>query len=800
MGGGDHLRKLVASSTKVTGSDLVGKVPGVDGYSWMHEAANISNIAYNLTIKNSMCSFVDFVYGKARVLARHAKHVLIVFDGNRLPGKLRTQGDVSQAIEETRGKIQELIDRTGVSPAVDLADTVGKAMIKQCRTLANYLPHDLCQTVFAKLQTISNVTLLFAPREADPQLVHMYRTGEIDFIVAEDGDYVTQQCATWTKAKFTPKTLTVSAVLFEPSQMLQFAADLSGKSKVDALALLSKSFQNYKEKSRAAASEQAFRLFALIHKHGLHVLMNYALLTKNDYANIAGSGPVTALTVLEEVGLGTLNDVVVSFVKHLHKEPSDEQIIGVARGFLQGWICFHHGIIVDRKGPQPRQRTLGGLGPKEAAQSRLCVYIGKMETNHDAVQQSMLGNCQFDRFVLQTIAPFRIDQEKLTVFDMNTMSSQQLQVQLAMRAVRVPKGKAQQLELMKAAKDYEEATGESMIIYPNMQYKNLPPPEGESKSGVEEDGGEQAFPTFLPDIGFTENHTQAALLCPQMPDAVAKHWNVGVHGNEKTFLGRLSLHRGMERAEKFMKARSDINGFAVCDGGDEHPGMWFARMRCPHSMGDNDPNKDQTHTYTGIQFRVDTVTISEEEVLCAQEVTTAGCNCPDGNSCRCWHVFALLYVMVNLLRPEASLIPQSSTAGSNAWNHPALRGICRVNKLLPAGRLPIANHSPNKGLERQRTRAAVPRERTATIQTGNGGRGADPPTLLMHGWADRNDAAVIAARAKLYNILRKKYGASCAAEELWPASPSKPDDYKEIPILSADYNLGYAEKFPEFLD
>jgi hypothetical protein len=797
MGGGDHLRKLSLSSTNVTGSDAEGKVAGVDGYSWMHEAANIGNIAYNLTIKTSVRSFVDFVYSKARVLAHHAKHVFVVFDGNRLPGKLRTQGDVSQAIKETRSKIQELIDRTGISPAVDLGDSVGKEMMKQCRTLANHLPLDLCQTVFAKLQTIRNVTLLFAPREADPQLVHMYRTGEIDFIVAEDGDYVTQKCATWTKAKFSPKTLTMSAVLFEPSKMLQFAADLSEQPKVDAVELLSKSFQNYKEKGRATASDQAFRLFALIHKHGLDVLMNYALLTKNDYANIAGSGPATALTVLEEVGLGTLNDVVVSFVKHLHKEPSDNQIFKVARGFLQGWICFHHGIIVDRQGPQPRQRTLGGLGPKEAVQSRLCMHIGKMETNHDAVQQSMLGNCHFDRFVLQTITPFRIDQAKVTVFDIESMTSQQLQVQLAMRAVRVPKGKAQQLDLLKYALDYEGATGESMIVYPNMLYKNLPPPESELKSGGEDDSEEQAFPSFLPDIGFTENHAQAALLCPQMPDAVARHWNVGVHGNEKTFVGRLSFHRGMERAEKFMKARSDINGFAVCAGGDEHPGMWFARMRCPHSMGDNNPIKDQTHTYTGIQFRVDTVTVSGEDVLCAQEVTCAGCNCKDGNSSRCWHVFALLYVMINLLRPEASLIPQSSTAGSNAWNHPTLRGICRVNKLLPAGRLPIANHSPNKGLERQRTRAAVPRERKATIQTGNGGRGADPPTLLMHGWADRNNVTVIAARAQLYSILRKQYDAPCAAEELWPASSSKPGDYTEIPILSADYNLGYADKFPE---
>jgi hypothetical protein len=469
----------------------------------------------------------------------------------------------------------------------------------------------------------------------------------------------------------------------------------------------------------------------------------------------------------------------------------------IARGFLQGWICFHHGIIVDRRGSQPRQCTLGGLGPKEAAQSRLCALIGKMETDPEVVRQSMVGNCQFDRFVLQTIAPFQIDQEKVAVLDINTMTSEQRQVQLAMRAVRVPKGKAQQLKLLKAAIDYEIATGESLIVYPNMLYKHIPPPEGESKSGVEEDAREQAFPHFLPDTGFTENHAQAALLCPQMPDAVARHWNVGVHGNENTFLGRQSFHRGMERAEGFMKSRSGINGFAVRAGGDEHPGMWFARMRCPHSMGDNDPSKDQTHTYTGIQFRVDTVTVSGEEILCAQEVTCAGCNCPDGNSRRCWHVFALLYVMANLLRPEASLIPQSSTAGSNAWNHPALQGICRVNKLLPAARLPIANHSPNKGLERQRRRAAVPRERRATIQTGNGGRGADPPLLLRHGWANRNDATVITARAKLYKILREYYGVPCAAEGLWPASPSEPGDYTEIPILSADYNLGYAEKFPE---
>jgi hypothetical protein len=69
-----------------------------------------------------------------------------------------------------------------------------------------------------------------------------------------------------------------------------------------------------------------------------------------------------------------------------------------------------------------------------------------METDPEVVRQSMVGNCQFDRFVLQTIAPFQIDQEKVAVLDINTMTSEQRQVQLAMRAVRVPKGKAQQLK------------------------------------------------------------------------------------------------------------------------------------------------------------------------------------------------------------------------------------------------------------------------------------------------------------------------------------------------------------------
>jgi hypothetical protein len=70
--------------------------------------------------------------------------------------------------------------------------------------------------------------------------------------------------------------------------------------------------------------------------------------------------------------------------------------------------------------------------------------------------------------------------------------------------------------------------------------------------------------------------------------------------------------------------------------------------------------------------------------------------------------------------------------------------------------------------------------------------------VLSRDWAHRNDPAVITARAKLYKVLRDVYGEACAAEELWPASPSKPEDYTEIPILSVDYNMGYAEKFPEF--
>jgi len=217
---------------------------------------------------------------------------------------------------------------------------------------------------------------------------------------------------------------------------------------------------------------------------------------------------------------------------------------------------------------------------------------------------------------------------------------------------------------------YEEATGRSVVVYPNMLYNNLPPPqESSSNSEVKNDGPVPVFPGFLPDKDWTDNHPQAELLCPQMTDAVVRRWNVGVHGDAKTLLHRPSYHRGMNRAGKFMTARSVIYGFAVRAGGDEYPDTWFARLRCPHSMGDNDPSKDQTHTYTGIQFRVDSSTVGVDEILVAQEILSGGCNCPDGNSQRCWHVFALLYVMVNLLRPEASLIPQSSTAGNNTWNH-----------------------------------------------------------------------------------------------------------------------------------
>jgi hypothetical protein len=421
-----------------------------------------------------------------------------------------------------------------------------------------------------------------------------------------------------------------------------------------------------------------------------------------------------------------------------------------------------------------------------------------METDPALVRQSMLGNHVFDRFVLRTIEPFRIDKEKVAALNIATMTSQQLQVQLAMRATRVPATKAAQVTLLKHVIDYEEATGRSQVVYPNMLYNNLPPPEERAANNeVKHDGPVADFPGFLPDNDWTDNHPQAELLCPQMTDAVVRRWNVGVHGNTKTLLHRPSLHRGMDRAGKFMTARAVIHGFAVCAGGHEYPGIWFARLRCPHSMGDNDPGKDQTHTYTGIQFRVDTSTVGGDEIQVAQEILSGGCNCPDGNSQRCWHVFALLYVMVNLLRPEASLIPQSSTAGNNTWNHHELRGICRVNKLLPAGRLPIANHSPNKGLERQRKRAAVPRARKRTIQTGNGGRGANPPTLLMRGWTNRNDQTVITARENLYKVLKEFYGEACAAEDLWPASPSKPGDYVELPILSNDYNMGYADKYPE---
>ena len=54
-----------------------------------------------------------------------------------------------------------------------------------------------------------------------------------------------------------------------------------------------------------------------------------------------------------------------------------------------------------------------------------------------------------------------------------------------------------------------------------------------------------------------------------------------------------------------------------------------------------------------------TVAVAMVEACCS--------NCTAGKSVRCWHAFGLLYVLENLKRGEASLAPESTTAGENSW-------------------------------------------------------------------------------------------------------------------------------------
>ncbi|KAI8926749.1 PIN domain-like protein [Entophlyctis helioformis] len=195
MGIGGLLPFLKSIQRPVQLRDYAGQTIGVDGYVWLHRGANqcAPELVFGIPTRKYVQYFLDMV----RLLMNHNITPIIVFDGGRLPSKLRTEEDRHQKRAEARAKYEEHLqkgDREKANAAlkgiVEVTPLMAYEVIKELRKL--------------------DVEFYVAPYEADAQLAFFDRIGVTTATITEDSDLLTYGCSRVIyKLKFDSKPIEI---------------------------------------------------------------------------------------------------------------------------------------------------------------------------------------------------------------------------------------------------------------------------------------------------------------------------------------------------------------------------------------------------------------------------------------------------------------------------------------------------------------------------------------------------------------------------------------------------------------
>lgn len=166
-------------------SDYQGKTVGIDGYSWLHKA--LHSASKDLAAhRNYLQKFVHYFERNIRHFHSLRIKVVIVFDGDKLPIKLKTENE------------RYLLRKQNYDLAMENYKNGN-------RTLANFqyfqsidVSPAMAFYVKKRLEEIFTTGLEFivAPFEADSQLAYLSRTGYIDVVITEDSDLLAFQAKT----------------------------------------------------------------------------------------------------------------------------------------------------------------------------------------------------------------------------------------------------------------------------------------------------------------------------------------------------------------------------------------------------------------------------------------------------------------------------------------------------------------------------------------------------------------------------------------------------------------------------
>ncbi|ROW00283.1 hypothetical protein VSDG_03493 [Cytospora chrysosperma] len=165
------LLKSIQKQTEI--KKFSGEVFGVDAYGWLHRGAVAC--AIELAQDKPTRKYVDFAMHRVRMLKHFGVTPYLVFDGDYLPSKARTEASRAQRREDTKKAGLELLKAGKPSQAhLELQKAIDVTP-EMARHLIDELKKD-------------GIPYVVAPYEADAQLVYLERSGFISGIISEDSD------------------------------------------------------------------------------------------------------------------------------------------------------------------------------------------------------------------------------------------------------------------------------------------------------------------------------------------------------------------------------------------------------------------------------------------------------------------------------------------------------------------------------------------------------------------------------------------------------------------------------------
>ncbi|KAJ4292944.1 Rad2 nuclease [Collariella sp. IMI 366227] len=150
-----------------------GETFGIDAYGWLHRGAVAC--AVELAQGKPTRKYVDFAMHRVRMFKYFGVTPYLVFDGDFLPSKAKTEDSRAKRRQESKRIGLELL-RAG-KPSQAFAEL--QKAIDVTPEMARHLIEELKKT---------DIPYVVAPYEADAQMVYLERQGVISGIVSEDSD------------------------------------------------------------------------------------------------------------------------------------------------------------------------------------------------------------------------------------------------------------------------------------------------------------------------------------------------------------------------------------------------------------------------------------------------------------------------------------------------------------------------------------------------------------------------------------------------------------------------------------